>query len=280
MTAEDVLLSAIEEARGRWSTRLVAGYAIGSLAHGGFVAEVSDVDVALLLDDPLAASDAAAASDVASAVARSVATPLATRLSIFWGSRGSLNGRADGGRFPAYDRQDLLESGRLLWGADIRGDLAAPAPRDLLLEGARFALAMFASPVQLGAETVDATSLLRRPESILDRGARDTTKLALFPVRFLYTSRAGRIGSTSAAVSHFLDREPAGPVERLVRAAASWRERGEAEMAAGRGLLRDGIVPLYLRFIDDYVVRLRTQEGGLLADRLLAWRAALTQGAP
>ena len=37
--------------------RLVAGYALGSLAHGGFSPLVSDVDLGLILADPLRAGD-------------------------------------------------------------------------------------------------------------------------------------------------------------------------------------------------------------------------------
>src|SRR5580700_5936669 len=37
--------------------RLVAGYALGSLAHGGFSPLVSDVDLGLILQDPVRAKD-------------------------------------------------------------------------------------------------------------------------------------------------------------------------------------------------------------------------------
>jgi hypothetical protein len=40
-----------------WGSRLAAGYALGSLAHGGFSALVSDVDLGLILEDPLRATD-------------------------------------------------------------------------------------------------------------------------------------------------------------------------------------------------------------------------------
>jgi hypothetical protein len=36
-----------------FTRRLIAGYALGSLAHGGFSPLVSDVDLGLILEDPV-----------------------------------------------------------------------------------------------------------------------------------------------------------------------------------------------------------------------------------
>ena len=67
-TGEDVLADAVRVARGCLGGRLLAAYAVGSLAHGGFSALVSDIDLALVLADPIQAADAgtlfAVAADV------------------------------------------------------------------------------------------------------------------------------------------------------------------------------------------------------------------------
>ena len=47
----DVLDAAVRRARSLLSERLVAAYALGSLAHGGFASAVSDVHVALILSE-------------------------------------------------------------------------------------------------------------------------------------------------------------------------------------------------------------------------------------
>ena len=277
MTGDEVLRAAVDAAQARWAARLIAVYAIGSLAHGGFIPEVSDVDVAFLITDPLAPDDAAGAAEVTALVARSSSTPLASRLSVFWGSPESLRGGAGGGRFPAYDRLDLLQAGRLLWGTDVRDGIPTPTHRELAIESASFALRMLASPTIIGSHTVNATALLRRPESLLDRGSRDMTKLVLFPVRFLYTCRTGRSCPTDQAIADFLDGQGEGPEAHLVRAAHSWREHPFTDRDAALALLNAGLVPLYVTFIDDYVTCLRAFEEGLLVDRLLAWRDALTE---
>jgi hypothetical protein len=55
-----------------------------------------------------------------------------------------LRGEGDGGRFPAVDRLDLIENGRLLAGVDARTGLARPTAGELLINGAEFALEFLA----------------------------------------------------------------------------------------------------------------------------------------
>lgn len=50
---EAVLARAVSAYRAALGSRLLAGYALGSLAHGGFSALVSDVDLGLILRDPV-----------------------------------------------------------------------------------------------------------------------------------------------------------------------------------------------------------------------------------
>jgi hypothetical protein len=56
---DDVLADAVRACHDALGNRLVASYALGSLAHSGFSSLVSDVDLALILADPIEASDAA-----------------------------------------------------------------------------------------------------------------------------------------------------------------------------------------------------------------------------
>ncbi len=53
-----VLREAVARYRAVLGGRLVAAYALGSLAHGGFSSLVSDVDLEVVLADPLILSDA------------------------------------------------------------------------------------------------------------------------------------------------------------------------------------------------------------------------------
>ena len=103
----------------------VAAYALGSLAHGGFSELVSDIDLALIISDPPRPGDASMIQVVADAE-KSRGFALHERLSVFWGTPVTLRGERKGGRFPALDRLDLIENGRLLVGAD---DARAGLPR-------------------------------------------------------------------------------------------------------------------------------------------------------
>jgi hypothetical protein len=125
---EAVLAEAGQAFRAALGRRLVAAYALGSLAHGGFSALVSDVDLGLALDDPLRPADDGTVQAVAD-TAKEGATPLHRRLSVFWGTPSTLNGRVEGGRFPPLDRLDLLEHNALVEAAAKVGLPAWPLAR-------------------------------------------------------------------------------------------------------------------------------------------------------
>jgi hypothetical protein len=154
---EAILSRAVELARARWGVRLLSAYALGSLAHGGFSPLVSDVDLGLILADPLTPDDARQVAALTAAI-RATGLPLAERLSVFWGSRDSLHGRTPGGRFPPLDRLDLIQHGRLLWGTDTRENLPPPTQRELVLGGVEVALRSLAKP-EVVAELNDPLSL-------------------------------------------------------------------------------------------------------------------------
>jgi hypothetical protein len=82
---EAVLTEAVASYRAVLGPRLLAGYALGSLAHGGFSPLVSDVDLALILAGPLRPADRLMIRRVAGQV-RSGGSGLHERLSVFWGS--------------------------------------------------------------------------------------------------------------------------------------------------------------------------------------------------
>jgi hypothetical protein len=148
MEADDILHGAVDAFGRELGQRLLAGYALGSMAHGGFSPLVSDIDLGLVVADPLGPGDASAIQAVADAQ-RTRGSALASRLSVFWGTPAILRGEEQGGRFPALDRLDLIEHGQLIAGSDVRDRLPRPSARDLLVEGAEFALEFLAgTPVR------------------------------------------------------------------------------------------------------------------------------------
>ena len=79
--------------------RLIAAFALGSLAHGGFSELVSDVDIGLVLTDESGAPDAQTIESVTAGL-RVRGTELHKRLSVFWATLSTLQDGTESGRFP------------------------------------------------------------------------------------------------------------------------------------------------------------------------------------
>ena len=262
-SGEDVLRDVVRVASDALGDRLIAAYAMGSLAHGGFSPSVSDVDVGLILADPIQGSDADALIGVAENV-RSIGSPLHERVSVFWCTTASFAGRAAGGRFPPLDRLCLLEHGRLLKGNDVRSGLTAPTQTELLVAGARFALDLLAD---------DVVACARQPGRFVEGGIRWTTKLVLFPARFVLTAQTGQEGTNKAAVQYYSELSGA-PGTALVRAAFDWRTNPPAVEDA-LAMLADDFVPLYDYYLTDYTARLESIGESELVAGFGDWRSRL-----
>jgi hypothetical protein len=281
---EAVLADALAAYQSALGARLLAGYALGSLAHGGFSPLVSDVDLGLVLAGPVKITDRWAIRRVAGGV-RAGGSELHERLSVFWGTPATLRGQAAGGRFPPLDRLDLLENGRLLTGRDVRDGLSRPTASDLLIEGARFALESLGGAGPLRHRVVDlarsrgrphndATAEIRDPARLVARGPRRLTKVVLFPVRFLFTAATGRVGTNAAASEHYLAADRA-PAAGLVAAAMTWRAAPPADETTAIALLHGELIPLYVQYIDDHIARLHAAGQHALAGGFRRWRARL-----
>ena len=280
-----VLREAVTRYRAVLGTRLLGAYALGSLAHGGFSPLVSDVDLGLVLADPIEPSDVPMVGAVADAV-KAGGTALHERLSVFWGSPETLAGRAPGGRFPPLDRLDLLENGMLLDGTECRQGLTRPDPVDLLVEGAEFALDFLGPGHQAGGPASSTLGSLtpagnevieeiRRPELLMKQGTRHLTKTVLFPVRFLFTAATGRVGTNHAAVDYYLA-NPEAVAPSLVAAGLHWRTVPPDDASAAVALLERELRPLYLEYIDDHITRLEDVGSAELAAAFTGWRRRLT----
>ncbi|UCF75843.1 MAG: hypothetical protein JSU71_00480, partial [Betaproteobacteria bacterium] len=248
-----------------WQQRLVAAYALGSLAHGGFSA-ASDVDLGLVLDDPLLGADSDGITELSASI-KTTKKPFADRLSVFWGSVASLSGLAPGGRFPPLDRLDLIKHGRLLLGSDVRDKLPLPTQKDLVLAGAEFALWRLCTDEVIGK--------VKNPGALAQSNSKTLTKLILFPVRFMFTAQTGEVGRNEAAVEHFVATTD-GPSSILARLALEWRniEDWQANKGAVEAI-KAGTVPLYQAFVSDHQQRMREYGRDDLAEAFERWRLRL-----
>jgi hypothetical protein len=279
---EAVLARAVSAYEAALGSRLIAGYALGSLAHGGFSPLVSDVDLGLILRDPLRATDRMTIHKVARSQ-RAMGSALDERLSVFWGTPSTLRGHSRGGRFPPLDRLDLLDYGRLLTGQDARFSVTRPGQTELLVAGAEFALGYLGitrtrrgrlwAGTWLYSPNDNVLNEIRTPSRLVSRGPRRMTKIVLFPVRFLFTAETGQAGTNTMAVEHYLARAHA-PATTLVAAALAWRLEPPADDEATAFLGRE-LIPLYIHYIDDHITRLRAINRHPLADSFQRWRTRL-----
>jgi len=262
-----VVEQAADLAGERLGSALRTVYVLGSLAHGGFRPLVSDVDVLVVLDDPISPADVATIDHLVADVKGS-GRPLADRLSLFWTSPAWLAG--DGSlptRLPPLDVVDLLDHGVLLRGDDCREGVTRPTTLDLVRGAAEFTVDVLARPERL-AQITD-------PDVAVAGGARMASKVALFPVRFLYTARTGLMGENEAAAAHYLASTPPGPTSALVHAGLEWRTRWSPSLIdIYRGLLA-AAPDLYREFVDGYAPELRSAGLAELADELEQWRGCL-----
>jgi len=264
--AEAVLDAATREAERVFGRRLLAAYALGSLAHGGFAPNVSDVDLGVVLEAPLQEGDAASVEGVAARI-REAPMPLAGRLSIFWGSPASLRGEEASGRFPAIDRLDLLQNGWLLFGHDVRGRIPAPGRRTLDVETAQFALRRLATPEHMGR--------FARPRRLLSSGLVELTKAILLPARLLYATATGEVATNEAAAGHYQARY-GGRAAALVREGLRLRtEPLEDDERLARFL--PSLTELHAACADACRERMAARGEDELAARLARWQRRLTR---
>lgn len=261
LQGEIVLQKTVEFAKIFFKEKLIACYALGSLAHGGFCPLVSDVDIGIIIDGQ---NGHDTILTIHSKV-KETEFPLSDRLSIFWGTVSSLKNN-DGGRFPMLDKLDLIENGRLLFGKDIRQFLLKPTQNDLILAGAQFALEYLATPEKIND--------IKNPELLLSKGIRHLTKMVLFPVRLLYTAQTGEMRHNEDAVDYYLKHNDTQS-SRLVKAAFQWRSEAPHDKEYTITLLKKYLLEIYDQFIDLYMLKMTDfGEVKLLSD-LEKWKQCL-----
>jgi hypothetical protein len=223
-TADQVIADTVQAAQAVLGTEAIAAiFTLGSLAHGGFAPLVSDVDVAIIVE-ATTPDTAAQMARVQSLVVDKGSSPLSERLSVFWADWQTVRtGEGAHSRLGPVDRLDLLDSGRLLLGSDLREPSVRPSHRELVVMSADHILDKF---------TDAYLERLRDTQALLAGGPRTVTKAILFPVRFMYTLRTGRIGlNDNSARWYVAEGLPGGA---LALKALEWRNDGiaDAELAS------------------------------------------------
>ena len=244
-TAEQVIADTVQAAQAVLGSEIEAIFTLGSLAHGGFSPLVSDVDVAIIL-----ASTAAGTADqiarVQSLVLAKASSPLSERLSVFWADWQAVRtGEGDNNRLGPVDRLDLLDSGHLLLGSDLREPSLRPSQEELVVMSADHILDRF---------TDDYLERIRDTQALVVGGARIVTKAVLFPVRFMYTLRTGRIGLNDTSARWYAAEELIGSA--LALKALEWRNDGITDADLAHQMLEADLATIHAECFAEYAIEL------------------------
>ena len=240
----------------------VSVYVMGSLARGGFSDIASDIDVGIILKGPLD-NAREKIKDVLSAAHKTFPS-IKNNISIFWGSVESLNGVIDAGRYPPFDRLDLIDHGLLLSGQDIRKMLDKPTRKELEIASATFSLSYLANQ-----ERIEEFHNCRR---IAEKGIVYTTKTILFPARFIYLQRTGEIAGNEESSRYYVDNFK-GPDAELIKQGYYWRLNSlPIDLNKVTNYLKEGVILLYINYINIYIQRLEYYKEKILRDKLIQWK--------
>jgi predicted nucleotidyltransferase len=239
----DTFSLALEATRRVLGDRLVAAYAIGSLAHRAFRPLVSDVDVMLLLDD----CDEETVRDVGRVERLTVertSADMAGRVSFFFLDAARFADPPPTARAASIQRLDLLRNGVLAYGdGSVLASAREPAHAEVIAEMARLAIDRL--------RAAEVQTLLHDSRALLRAGVPVVTKLALLPIRCLFTLHTGQIASPEAAVRWWAKR-PA-PGIPLALAASTWRRSGIADEEQACVLLDEHLSRVYAELLDDFI---------------------------
>ncbi len=146
---------------------------------------------------------------------------------MFWADWHTVRtGEGAHSRLGPVDRLDLLDSGRLLLGSDQREPSVRPSHQELVVMSADHILNKF---------TDAYLERLRDTRALLAGGPRAVTKAILFPVRFIYTLRTGRIGLNEDSARWYA--AEGLPGSALALKALEWRNDGIADAKAASQML-------------------------------------------
>jgi predicted nucleotidyltransferase len=183
---------------------LIGVYLLGSLAHGGFSARYSDVDMAVVTESgiPQPVLDRTRAEAVA------LSAEWGPKLSVFWADRAFGTGR-----FPPLDRLDYLDHAV----AVTERERVKPA-RPTLDEVRRY---LAGAPFSGWAEEARRFAAAG---SLDPKDRKPYLRALLYPARFCFSFVAGRMGSNGEAVVFLAKSAPAGLDVGLIARALEIRQ--------------------------------------------------------
>lgn len=257
----------VASAKDAFNKHDISVFIMGSLARGGFSEISSDIDLGIILNDSL--DDAKVKINHILSTAHKNYPSVKNNISIFWGSIDSINGVVDAGRYPPFDRLDLIDHGVLLSGKDVRGTLVRPTKKELEIASTLFSLDYLGNQERIEE--------FHNCERIAEKGVVYVTKTILFPARFIYLERTGEIAGNDVSCQYYLDNFKGADVD-LIDRGYFWRHNSlpkELDMVMDH--LNKGLIILYTNFIDVYLKCMESYGEHTLKSKLVMWKDNITK---
>ena len=240
----------------------VSIYIMGSLARGGFSKIASDIDLGIILKGSLDGAGENIKNIISDA--HKNFPSVKNNISIFWGSIESINGVIEAGRYPPFDRLDLIDHALLLSGQDDREMLTRPTKKELDIASSTFSLSYLASQERIEE--------FKNCCCIAEKGVVYTTKIILFPARFIYLEKTGKIAGNEESFLYYLNNYK-GPDAELVKNGYHWRLNSLPEdLNIVSDYLKKGLPSLYINYINIYIQSMEQYEEILLRNKLIQWK--------
>jgi hypothetical protein len=248
--------------------RCMSVYLMGSLARGAFSEVASDIDIGLILRGTLQENDISIIEEIqANAVANS--PQINNNVSIFWGNIESINGETDDGRYPPFDRLDLIDHALLLWGVEVRDQLIKHTKEELIIASAEFSIDYLGSNERIN-EFLNC-------ELITNKGVVYVSKTVLFPARFIYLAKTGEIAGNDVSYQYYIDNF-SGSDSELVNSGYQWRlDSLPEDLDEVTKTISNGLIKLYHNFIDIYVEQMELYAQIELKSKLFQWKHNITR---
>lgn len=255
-------------AREALGSRCMSVYIMGSLARGGFSEVASDIDVGIILSGKSQEDDLSVIEEIQANVVKNY-PQINNSVSIFWGTIESINGVVDAGRYPPFDRLDLIDHALLLTGIEVRDQLIKPTKEELEIASAEFSIDYLGSTERIN-EFLNC-------ELITKKGVVYVTKTILFPARFLYLAKTGEIAGNDVSYQYYIDNFSGSDAE-LVDNGYQWRINSLPEnLDSVTQKINNGLINLYYNFIDIYTERMDSYGQLELKSKLIQWKKNITK---
>ena len=103
-----------------------------------------------------------------------------------------------------------------------------------------------------------------------------TTKIILFPARFIYGEKTGKIAGNEES-SLYYQNNYKGPDAELIKNGYNWRLNSLPEdLNIVTDSLQKGLPPLYINYINIYIQRMEQYEETSLKNELIQWRSRIS----